>query len=35
VSPRTRRLAELAVEIIVPVVLVAVLWVWTAQSETF
>jgi ABC-type nitrate/sulfonate/bicarbonate transport system permease component len=35
VSPRTRRLAELAVEIIVPVVLVAVLWAWTAQSETF
>jgi ABC-type nitrate/sulfonate/bicarbonate transport system permease component len=35
VSPRTRRLAELAVEIIVPVVLVAVLWAWTAQSKTF
>ena len=34
-SPRTRRLAELAVEIVVPVVLVAVLWAWTAQSETF
>ena len=34
-SPRLRRLAELGVEIAVPIVLVAVLWAWTAQSETF
>jgi ABC-type nitrate/sulfonate/bicarbonate transport system permease component len=35
VSPRTRRIAELALEVVVPVVIVAVLWAWTSQSETF
>ena len=34
-SPRTRRVLELALEIGVPVVLVAVLWAWTNQSDTF
>ena len=33
--PRTRRVLELALEVAVPIVLVAVLWVWTAQSDTF
>jgi ABC-type nitrate/sulfonate/bicarbonate transport system permease component len=35
VSPRTRRLLELALEIGVPIVLVAILWAWTSQSDTF
>jgi len=34
-TPKARRLAELALEIIVPIVLVAILWVWTSQSDTF
>lgn len=34
-SPRTRRAAELAVEIAVPVVLLAALFAWTASSDTF
>jgi ABC-type nitrate/sulfonate/bicarbonate transport system permease component len=34
-SPRTRRAAELALEILVPIVLVALLWAWTASSDTF
>jgi ABC-type nitrate/sulfonate/bicarbonate transport system permease component len=34
-SPRTRRVAELALEIAVPIAIVAVLWAWTSQSDTF
>jgi ABC-type nitrate/sulfonate/bicarbonate transport system permease component len=34
-SARTRRLVELALEIAVPVALVAILWAWTSQSTTF
>jgi ABC-type nitrate/sulfonate/bicarbonate transport system permease component len=33
--PRTRRIIELALEIAVPIALLAVIWAWTAQSETF
>jgi ABC-type nitrate/sulfonate/bicarbonate transport system permease component len=33
--PRTRRVLELALEIAVPIVIVAILWAWTAQSDTF
>ena len=33
--PRTRRVLELALEIAVPVVLLAIIWVWSASSETF
>ena len=33
--PSTRRLLELALEITVPIVILAVLWAWTSQSETF
>jgi ABC-type nitrate/sulfonate/bicarbonate transport system permease component len=33
--PRTRRIVELALEILVPIAIVAVLWAWTAQSDTF
>ena len=33
--PRTRRILELALEITVPIILVAILWAWTAQSDTF
>jgi ABC-type nitrate/sulfonate/bicarbonate transport system permease component len=33
--PRTRRLLELALETAVPIAIVAVLWVWTASSDTF
>ena len=34
-SPRTRRVLELGMEIIVPIALVAILWAWTSQSDTF
>jgi ABC-type nitrate/sulfonate/bicarbonate transport system permease component len=34
-SARTRRVLELALEIAVPIALVAILWAWTAQSTTF
>lgn len=34
-SRRTRRWAELAVELAVPIALVAILWAWTAQTDTF
>ena len=34
-SARTRRLLELALEIAVPIALVAVIWAYTASSETF
>jgi len=34
-SPRTRRALELALEITVPVALLAIIWVWTASSGTF
>jgi ABC-type nitrate/sulfonate/bicarbonate transport system permease component len=34
-SARTRRMLELALEIVVPIALVAILWAWTAQSTTF
>ncbi len=33
--PRTRRIIELALEITVPIVLLAILWAWTNQSDTF
>jgi ABC-type nitrate/sulfonate/bicarbonate transport system permease component len=33
--PRTRRVLELALEIAVPIGIVALLWAWTAQSDTF
>jgi ABC-type nitrate/sulfonate/bicarbonate transport system permease component len=33
--PRTRHVLELVLEILVPIVLVAILWGWTAQSDTF
>jgi ABC-type nitrate/sulfonate/bicarbonate transport system permease component len=35
VSPRTRRLLELAVEIAVPIALVGLIWAYTASSDTF
>jgi ABC-type nitrate/sulfonate/bicarbonate transport system permease component len=35
VTARTRRVAELALEIAVPIVIVAVLWVWSDSSGTF
>jgi ABC-type nitrate/sulfonate/bicarbonate transport system permease component len=35
VRPRTRQLLELCLEILVPLGIVAVLWAWTAQSDTF
>jgi ABC-type nitrate/sulfonate/bicarbonate transport system permease component len=34
-SARTRRLLELALEIAVPIVLVAIIWAWTSNSDTF
>ena len=34
-SPRTRRALELALEITVPVALLAIIWVWSASSGTF
>ena len=34
-SARTRRLLELGLEIVVPIGIVAILWAWTSQSETF
>jgi ABC-type nitrate/sulfonate/bicarbonate transport system permease component len=34
-NARTRRLLELVLEILVPIGIVAVLWAWTAQSDTF
>jgi ABC-type nitrate/sulfonate/bicarbonate transport system permease component len=34
-TPRTRHLLELALEILVPIGIVAVLWAWTSQSDTF
>ena len=34
-SARSRRLLELALEIAVPVAIVALLWAWTSQSDTF
>jgi ABC-type nitrate/sulfonate/bicarbonate transport system permease component len=34
-SARTRRLVELALEIAVPIALVALIWAYTASSETF
>ena len=33
--PRTRHMLELVLEIVVPIGIVAVLWAWTAQSDTF
>ena len=34
-SARTRRLLELALEITVPIVLVALIWAYTVSSDTF
>ncbi|MDP9346195.1 MAG: ABC transporter permease [Actinomycetota bacterium] len=34
-SPRSRRALELALEIVVPVALLAIIWVWSASSDTF
>ena len=34
-SARTRRLLELAVEIAVPIALVALIWAYTVASDTF
>ena len=35
VKPRTRRIAELAVEIAVPLVILAAIFAWTASTPTF
>jgi hypothetical protein len=34
-NARTRQMLELALEIVVPIAIVGLLWAWTSQSDTF